>query len=131
MVGTAQARLCPPYGDFVVTLRRGCYQLVRRSLGMTLFKGGNGRLEIVAPLDQRPRQDRIPDVGSVGNPGARSSAISDSISSTVRTRSASILPITAASLAALSRLVSKRACIFICLLPMSWFGTFRAWIPNS
>src|SRR5260221_10756874 len=48
----------------------GCHLLVQRSLGVTLFKGGNGHPEIVASLDQRPRQDRILDVGTVGNPGA-------------------------------------------------------------
>jgi hypothetical protein len=37
-----------------VPLGRGCYLLVLRSLGVTLFKGGNGDLEIAAPLDQRP-----------------------------------------------------------------------------
>jgi hypothetical protein len=53
-----------------VPLSRGCYLLVLSPLGVTLFKGGNGHLEIVAPLDQRPRQYRILNVGSVGNPGA-------------------------------------------------------------
>jgi hypothetical protein len=54
------------------TLSRGCHRLLqRRSLGVTLLESGNGRLKIVASLDQRPRQDRILDVGSVGNPGAR------------------------------------------------------------
>ena len=58
-----------PRGE-AVPLSRGCHLLAQRSLGVTLFKGGNGHLEIVAPLDQRPRQYRIFDVGSVGNPGA-------------------------------------------------------------
>jgi hypothetical protein len=53
-----------------VRLSCGCDLLARRSLGVTLFKGGNGHPEIVAPLDQRPRQYRILDVGPVGNPGA-------------------------------------------------------------
>jgi hypothetical protein len=54
--------------------------LVPSSLGVTLFKGGNGHLEIVAPLDQRPRQYRILSVGSVENPARSSSAaMSDSI----------------------------------------------------
>ncbi|MET3844599.1 hypothetical protein [Bradyrhizobium sp. OAE829] len=60
----------PPRPPAAVPLSRGCHLLVQRSLGVTLFKGGNGHLEVVAPLDQRPRQYRIFDVGSVGNPGA-------------------------------------------------------------
>ena len=38
---------------FCVALSRRCL-LVRRSLGETLFKGVDGHLEIIAPLDQGP-----------------------------------------------------------------------------
>jgi hypothetical protein len=37
-------------------------------LGETLLKNGNGHVEILAPLEQRPRQHNI---GSVRDPGAR------------------------------------------------------------
>jgi hypothetical protein len=57
-------------GGFFVQLSRSCYLLVLRSLDETLFKGGNGHLDIAPPLDQRPRQHRILGVGSVGNLGA-------------------------------------------------------------
>jgi hypothetical protein len=69
-VSEAKAPLGRLSGGFFVLLSRSCYLLVLRSLGETPFKEGNGHLEIVAPLDQRPRQNRILGVGSVGNPGA-------------------------------------------------------------
>ena len=50
-------------------LSRRCL-LVRRSLGETLFKGVDGHLEIVAPLDQGPGQHWILDVRAIGNAGA-------------------------------------------------------------
>jgi hypothetical protein len=52
-----------------VALSRGCL-LVRRSLGETLFKGIDGHLEIIAPLDQGPCQHWILDIRPVGNAGA-------------------------------------------------------------
>jgi hypothetical protein len=68
---TEEAAAEPPQRRLFMPSSRSCYRLLLRSLGVTLFKGGNGDLEIVAPLGQRPRQYRIPDVGPVGNPGAR------------------------------------------------------------
>jgi hypothetical protein len=60
--GRIPRRLC-------VALSRG-YLLVRRSLGETLFKGADGHLEIIAPLDQGPCQHWLLNVRSVGNAGA-------------------------------------------------------------
>ena len=53
----------------LVALSRRCL-LVRRSLGETLFKGADGHLEIIAPLDQGPCQHWILDIRAVGSTGA-------------------------------------------------------------
>jgi hypothetical protein len=58
-----------PSDGFCVALSRRCL-LVRRSLGETLFKGVDGHLEIIAPLDQGPCQHWILDIRPVGNAGA-------------------------------------------------------------
>jgi hypothetical protein len=88
---------------------------VRRSLGETLFKGVDGHLEIIAPLDQGPRQHWILDIRPVGNAAAlflgRDLAF-DQLNGAAR--SASILLITA-----VSRAVSKRGCILIWVLRMT------------
>src|SRR5437867_1318499 len=58
-----------PPGGFFVALSRRCL-LVRRSLGETLFKGADGKLEIIAPLDQGPCQHWILDIRPVESAGA-------------------------------------------------------------
>ena len=71
MVTDTQSKspLDPPSDGFCVALSRRCL-LVRRLLGETLFKGVDGHLEIIAPLDQGPCQDWILDIRPVGNAGA-------------------------------------------------------------
>ena len=93
---------------FCVALSRRCL-LVRRSLGETLFKGVDGHLEIIAPLDQGPCQHWILDIRPVGNAGAL--FLDRDLAFDQLNGADKISPV--------SRAVSKRGCILIWVLRMT------------